>query len=158
MEKPLPILTPLLRHASLALLVALAGCAKINDVTMQILSSPEPALAVVHDRVLNGKAKLFTDRTGTLDLVTSDGPELQCMGTLRYTASGSGTVDLHCSDGSKLGLVFTALSETRGHARGPAPSGMASLTWGLEPENARAYLLAPPGKRLTPDGDTLAIE
>ncbi len=136
----------------LALSVSLAGCAKINDASMWVLSSSAPAVAVVSETVLSGKVVMKTNRAGTVTLQAASG--LQCMGDLRYTASTSGSIQLQCSDGNEAALSFKALSETSGHASGQARRGPATLAYGLPPAEAAAYLTVPPGKRLvnTPAG------
>lgn len=141
-----------------ALPLMLGGCAKVNDMTMRLLASSAPALAVVDETVLSGKVLLFTDRTGTLDLQTADVPATKCAGALRYTATRAGMVDLRCSDGREALLLFSELSETSGHGSGPTARGTASFTFGLEPDAARAWLTAPAGKRLVVSGDTLRLE
>lgn len=142
---------------SLLLTALLPGCASMNDMTMNLLSSTAPALAVIDTRVFAGEVRLYTDRTGTLELVAAE-PAFSCAGSLRYTASTSGVVNLRCSDGSEALLPFTALGETSGHASGLTARGTASLTYGLAPEQARAWLTAPPGKRLVVNGDRLDLE
>lgn len=136
----------------IVLVLSLAGCAKINDVGMRLISSSAPALAVVNETLLSGELKLFTDRTGTVAL--NAGSALQCMGNMRYTASKSGAINLKCSDNTEVSLNFNALSETSGFASGRGARGPASLTFGLEPANAAAYLTLPPGKRIVSDSKT----
>lgn len=147
-----PVSVPYHHHAmkafttSLMLALSLAGCAKMNDVGRRLISSSAPALAVVNETLLSGEVKLYTDRTGTVELKAGSG--LQCMGNMRYTASKSGAINLQCSDNSEVSLSFKALSETSGFASGRGARGPASLTFGLEPANAVAYLTLPPGKRI----------
>lgn len=129
----------------LATLVCVAGCAKINDAGRRLLASSAPALAVVNGTLLSGKVSVFTDRTGT---VTLESERLSCSGNQRYTATRTGVFNLNCSDGSDLQLSFVALAETSGHARGRTAAGTASLTYGLEPAVAVAYLELPAGMRL----------
>lgn len=138
--------------ASVVLALSLAGCAKINDLSTRVLSSSASALAVVSDTLLSGKVVITTDRTGTVTLESDSG--LKCMGSLRYTASRSGTIALQCSDGNEATMDFRALSETSGHASGRSLRGPASLTYGLDPLDAAAYLTLPPGKRLVPGGSS----
>ena len=127
----------------------LASCAAINDTTMRLLASSSPAMAVVNDSVLTGKALLFTDRTGTLDLESDSQTPLKCMGKLSYTATKTGVVSLQCSDGTEALMTFTAISETSGYGSGRTDRGMASFTFGLEKAQAAAYLKQPSG---TPPG------
>ncbi len=80
------------------------------------------------------------------------------MGTMRYTSTSKGVVNLRCSDGLEVQLGFTALSEASGYGQGRYPGGAASFTYGLDAEGARAWLVAPEGKRLLVRGDDLRIE
>lgn len=137
---------------------ALAGCAKVHDVTMRVMASPSYALAVVRDTPLSGTAMLYTDRTGTLELAGRGDRPLQCMGTMRYTGTTGGAVNLRCSDGTQAQMNFTALTETTGHGRGRLPDGMASFTYGLEADSARAWLVPPAGRQIVADGDRVKLE
>jgi hypothetical protein len=128
------------------LALSLAGCAKISDLSQKVLSTTAPALAVVNETLLSGEVEFFINRTGNVTLQADSG--LKCMGGLRYTASRNGSVNLQCSDGSDVKLEFAALSETRGHASGRGAQGPATLTYGLAPSDAAAYLVLPPGRRL----------
>ena len=136
----------------------LGACAALHDATMRALASPAPALAVVGERVLTGEVLLYTDRSATVQLRGEGEPALSCMGRMHYTSSTGGTVSLNCSDGSQALLPYLALSETSGHGRSLTGTANISLTYGLEPEAARAWLVAPEGKRLLPDGNSLRLE
>lgn len=140
----------------LTLTVLLGGCAALNDATMRALASSAPALAVIGERVYTGEMLLYTDRSGRLQLLSQAEPTLSCIGTLRYTATTSGSVALSCSDGTQARLPFNALGETSGYAG--VAGGPISLSYGLAPDAARAWLTAPPGKRLVVSGESLRIE
>lgn len=127
--------------------LVLAACARINDTTMQLLSTSSPALAVVNDTSLTGKVVLFTDRTGTLNLESDTEPALTCMGHLRFTASETGVVNLKCSDGTDAIMTFIAVRETRGHGSGKTARGMARFTYGIDAAEAAAYLRPPAEKQ-----------
>ncbi|MCZ8250998.1 MAG: hypothetical protein O9318_00860 [Hylemonella sp.] len=142
----------------LSLPLLLGGCAALNDATMRALATPAPALAVIGERVLTGEVLLYTDRSATLQLQSQGEPALSCMGSMRYTSSTGGVVNLRCSDGRQARLAYTALGETSGHGAGRDETHSVSLTYGLAPEAARAWLIAPPGKRLVPDGGSLRLE
>jgi hypothetical protein len=142
----------------LSLPLLLGGCAALNDATMRALATSAPALAVVSERVLTGEVLLYTDRSATVQLQSRDEPALSCMGSMRYTGSTGGVVNLRCSDGRQARLVYTALGETSGYGIGRDETHSISLAYGLAPEAARAWLIAPPGKRLVPDGDSLRLE
>lgn len=140
----------------LVLPLLLGGCARGYDMTANLLASGVPVHAVVGERVLAGRALLYADRSATLTLDTRDEPPLDCMGTMRYTATKGGVISLRCSDGVQAQFPFAALSEISGHGR--TDQGNVSLTYGLEPEPARAWLTPPTGKRLVVSGDHLQLE
>jgi hypothetical protein len=131
----------------------LVGCAKINDVGMGMLSSSSLAVAVINDTLLTGKAVVYTDRTGTLNLESDTEPKLKCMGNIRYTASRSGSAVLKCSDGNEAAMQFNAMGETRGYGSGKSNRGTASFAFGLPLASAAAYLTLPAGKRIVTDAE-----
>lgn len=141
------------------LLLTITGCARINDVGMRLVASSAFAMALVHDTVLSGKAVMSVDRSGTLNLESDTEPKVKCMGTMRYTATTSGVATLKCSNGADVLMPFNAISETKGYGSGRTAQGLASFTFGMDPEDAIAYLRPAAGKRLvaTPEG-TLRLE
>ncbi|MDF3823271.1 hypothetical protein P3G55_25530, partial [Leptospira sp. 96542] len=129
-------------------------CAWMHSKAMRAVATPSLALAVIGDRLLTGKAVLYTDRSATIELSNETDPALDCMGTMNYTNSTGGVLDLRCNDGSQIRLPYTALSQTAGHASG----GGVSLTYGLPPTNARAWLTPPQGRRLVVQNDTSSFQ
>lgn len=75
-------------------------------------------------------------------------PRTSCSGRFRYTSSTAGAIDLRCNDGTSVDLTVALLSATRGYGYGQNAAGPASMTFGLTPQAARAYLLVPTGKQL----------
>lgn len=126
----------------------LAGCAKVNDTSLRLVSTRVDAFAVVNGQVLSGNVILIPDRTARVTFSPEKGAELACLGSMRHTATNSGSVELTCSDGTNTQLQYTLLTETRGYAYGTNAAGPASLVFGLSPQDARAYLTVPAGKRL----------
>lgn len=136
----------------------LAGCAAMNDATLRAFSTTVPAWAVLGERVLAGEVRLYPDRSATLELRDDRPPSLSCMGTMPYTSSTGGTLSLRCSDGSQVQLPYIALGETSGQGSSRAGTQTASFAYGLAPQAARAWLVPPPGKRLTVSGDALRLD
>lgn len=165
-SRPLPTVfydAVIMKHRAPALLVSLplllGGCAALNDATMRALATSAPALAVMGEQVLSGEVLLYTDRSATLQLRGAGEAGPSCMGSMRYTSSTGGTVHLRCSDGRQAQFNYTALGETSGHGSGRSSDAQSvSLSYGLPPEAARAWLVAPPGKRLVSDGERLRLE
>lgn len=134
--------------SALGILLLLTACAKINDAGMRLVASTAPAFALIDDTLLTGKATVFVDRTGTLNLASDSAAGLQCAGNMRYTATRSGVISLQCSNGQEVLLTFTALSELSAYASGKSATGSATLTFGMEAANATPYLKLPAGKRI----------
>lgn len=139
------------RFATACAVLLLAGCAKVNDTSLRLVSTKVDAYAIVGGQVLNGDVILIPDRSGRVTFSPENGTELACLGGMRYTATNSGSMELNCSDGSAAQLQYVLLTETRGYAYGTNSAGPVSLVFGLSPQDARAYLTVPPGKRLVVD-------
>lgn len=139
----------------------LHGCAMVDDKAMALLASSADAIVLINGRVLGGQLKVGIDHTGSLSVsqtaavvpdkaVPTVGNPLSCAGQFRYTSTTAGQLDLRCSDGAVVALAVTMLAETRGYGFGQSPMGTVSLTFGMSPQEARAYLMVPPGKQLKP--------
>jgi hypothetical protein len=142
------------------LVIGLAGCATVNDKALRLFSSKVPAYAVVNAQVLQGDMVLLPDRTGNLALTGGQGAISSCSGQVRYESTTGGTVDLRCNEGTALVLRYSLLSEARGYGYGAAAGGApASLTFGLPPAQAVAYLTVPAGKKLVvSEGGSLELQ
>jgi hypothetical protein len=145
--------------ASLAFLWGATGCAQVSDGSLLIFSSRVPAIALVNGQLLQGEVQLMPDRTGSATLAArakplgaSSGADsariTSCVGQLRYTSSVAGAIDLRCNTGVAVELVFTMLGSTRGYAYSQALGAPVSMTYGLTPDEARAYLQLPSGRAL----------
>jgi hypothetical protein len=131
------------------LVIGVAGCATVNDKALRLFSSKVPAFAIVNAQVLSGDLVLLPDRTGNLTLSGGQGAISNCAGLVRYESTSAGSVDLRCNEGTSIVMRYSLLSEARGYGYGSAASGApASLTFGLPPAQAVAYLTAPAGKKL----------
>ena len=133
-------------------LVAVTGCARINDYAAWPMTSSIDALAIVDAQLLQGQVKLLPDRTGRVVLSATQGAAIQCTGGLRFTSTNGGAIDLRCSDGAVVDLQFASLSEIRGYGYGQTASGPVSLTFGLPVAQAQAYLKLPPNRKLVEAG------
>ncbi|WP_394790394.1 hypothetical protein [Rhodoferax sp.] len=130
------------------LALGLAGCAKIDGKTRDLLASTVPAYAVVDGVLYQGSATLFRDRLGTVQLVSTQAADQVCGGDMRYTASTAGVLSLHCVGGIEVALSFVAINDLSGYAYGATTQGTADLAWGVAAKNAGAYLRIPPGQQL----------
>jgi len=144
----------------------LSACAMVDDKAQALFASTSDAIALVNGQLLIGKLQIGIDHTGTLLLTQPASPasktaaagtpstsadyslRTSCSGRFRYTSSTAGAVDLRCNDGTTVELTIAMLSVTRGYGYGQSAVGPASLTFGLTPQAARAYLLVPAGKQL----------
>jgi hypothetical protein len=138
------------------LAAGLAACSVANRMGMR--SASAPAYLVLGGQLYSGEAQGFADRRADISLHTDDTPPQTCMGTLAFTAEHSGVVDLSCSNGSQTHLVFESSDRAAGHGYSAGGAEPATLAYGLEPEQAAAYLRAPTGKKLTISSDGLKLE
>lgn len=147
--------------ATTAVLAGLAGCADLNDTGLAALSTRVQAYAVVDEQLVQGEMVLFPDHTGTVALRADPAgkPMLtSCVGRLRYTATTLGSIDLRCNDGAVADLRMALIGDTRGYGYGQTATGLASLTFGMTPVEARAHLTVPPGKQLVDRTDPSGLE
>lgn len=138
--------------------LGLAGCAMVNDKALRLFSSDALAFAIVNGQLLQGNLVLLPDRTGNLSLAGRKEPITSCSGQTRYESSTAGSIDLRCNDGTAASMRYSLLSETRGYAYGATGTGAASVTFGMAPAQAAAYLTVPPGKKLTVAGEGLDLQ
>lgn len=141
-----------------AVVLGLAGCAMVNDKALHLFSSDAPAFAIVNGQLLEGAVTLLPDRTGHLGVTGSKEPITSCSGFVRYESSTAGSIDLRCNDGTAASMRYSLLSETRGYAYGATANGTASLTFGLAPAQAAAYLTVPAGQKLVVRGEGLDLQ
>lgn len=144
----------------------LSGCADLNDTALAAVATRVPAHAIVNEQLVQGEMTLFPDHTGTValrgDVQPGAGAEKvtlsSCVGRLRYTATTMGSIDLRCNDGSVADLRMALIGDTRGYGYGQTATGLASLTFGMTPVEARAHLTVPPGKQLLDRTDPSGLE
>ncbi len=144
-----------------------AACAKIDDKAMALVATSPDAILLVNGQLLFGALQIRIDHTGTLSVeqplpavqdpgkkpvaVASAEPmpaRFSCAGRFRYTATTAGSIDLHCNDGTALELNVAMITQTQGYGYGQSATGTVSLSFGLDPQSAKAYLIVPAGKRL----------
>ena len=170
---------------TLAVLALLTACADLNDTGLAALATRVQAYAVVNEQLVQGEMTLYPDHTGTVALRAGDLAQQQqqrtvsefetppspppkppterpilnsCLGRFRYTGTTYGVIDLRCNEGSVTDLRMALIGETRGYGYGHTATGLASLTFGMAPTEARAHLTSPPGKQLQESGTSSGLE
>jgi hypothetical protein len=123
--------------------VALAGCANINDLMLQVGTSRPPATLQVGPQVLRGNITLTPERKGELNVQAAGGKPSACMGALRFTSTQAGTMDLQCNNGAATTLYFSLLTPVKGYAYGQTAQGAVALTFGMTDEEGAAYFVEP---------------
>lgn len=134
-----------------AVAAGLSACAKLEDRARGYLASSVEVWAVVDGQLLRGEAQLHDNRTGTLSIGSglTASPMLSCSGRLARTGTTAASLDVRCNTGLTLVMSAAMLAETQGYAYGTGSDGQAvSLTMGLTPDRAVAYLRPPEGKQL----------
>ena len=166
---------------SLVVLALLSACADINDTGLAAMATRVQAYAVVNEQLVQGEMTLYPNHTGTVALRFGDSAQQQaplsefqtaspikppverpilnsCLGRFRYTSTSYGAIDLRCNDGSSADLRMALIGETRGYGYGQTATGLASLTFGMAPTEARAHLTTPPGKQLQESSTSSGLE
>ncbi|OGB31596.1 MAG: hypothetical protein A3F78_06650 [Burkholderiales bacterium RIFCSPLOWO2_12_FULL_61_40] len=146
--------------------LGLSGCARLSETGVLLLRTTAPALAIVNGQMLQGEVQLLPDRTGSVELRASSNassspesaPISNCMGRLRFTGTTAGEIDLRCNDGSVAALLFSLHSDATGYAYGQTATAPVSLTFGMRPSVASAYLTVPPQKPLAERADGSSSE
>ncbi len=139
------------QSAACAAMLGMAACAKLDDRARGYLASNVDVFAIVDGQLLHGEAQIFDNRSGTLSISTglAVAPVLSCAGRLTRTGTTAALLQMQCSNGNNLTLSAAMLAETQGYGYGQGANGQASsLTLGLAPDRAVAYLRAPPGQQL----------
>ncbi len=162
--------------ATTAVLAGVTGCADLNDTGLMALATRVQAYALVDEQLVQGEMLLFPDHTGTVALradpavvgapaTAASAPRpagkpllTSCMGRFRYTATRLGSIDLRCNDGAAADLRMALIGDTRGYGYGQTATGLASLTFGMRPVEARAHLTVPPGKQLVDRTESEGLE
>jgi hypothetical protein len=136
----------------------LAGCfAVVAPAGAGILSATGKVIAIVAGELFVGEAEGHLDGHGTLSIRSQSNPSLSCQGAFTSSAKAGGSGDLHCSDGSAGTFHFQRLTLRRGHGTGTLSRGPMSFAYGLSAEEAKPYLLLPPGKKLAYSGVELRM-
>lgn len=130
--------------STLLIALTLAGCAQIDAKTRGWMGSNAPAYAVVDGVVFEGWATLFNDRTGALELKSTQAADRLCSGHLRYTSTTQGDIVLHCAGEVDALLRFVVLGPVSGYAYGRSATSPVTLAWGVTPTQAASYLNVPP--------------
>lgn len=146
------------KSIAIAVLFAIGatGCSVATRLGMR--PATVPVFAVLGAKLYTGEAQGFADRRASISLHTDDASPLTCAGTLAFTAEHSGMVELSCSGGGAARLAFQTTDQATGFAYNLPDGEPASLTFGLEPEQAGAYLKAPAGKHLVASPEGLKLE
>jgi len=146
--------------------LALAGCARMTETGTALFATNVPAMAIVKGQMMQGVVTLVPDRTGSVVLNTTQRsttllgytPIASCMGRLRFTSTAAGEMDLRCNEGTAITLYFSLISDATGYAYSQSSTEPVSLTFGLRPEDAKAYLAVPPERKPVEPTDGTALE
>jgi hypothetical protein len=133
----------------------LAGAA--TAAAADLLSSSGPVIAIMAGDLFTGTAEGHLNGAGTLVIHSQAKPTLTCTGQFTSSAEKGGAGKLRCSDGAVATFKFQRLTMYKGHGTGRFSRGPMSFTYGLIPEDARAYLTLPKSKKLVQHGTDLAL-
>jgi hypothetical protein len=139
-------------HLTVACIAAtlLSGCASVGEKVGSLLASNATAIGVVDGHILRGQASFTKAREATVLLKGTAGASLSCFGPLRFNSSSSGWVDLACNNGQSTVVAFRSLTALSGAGRGMLGGHEFSFTFGLEAEQAAAFLEVPQDSLVEP--------
>ena len=150
-----------------SVVAGLGACAQVSEGSLLLFSTRVPAIALVDGQLLQGEVVLLPNRTGSVALQSSASKPggggdkklvSSCVGQMRYTSTVAGVMDVRCDGGVETELRFNMLSDTKGYAYSQALGVPVSLTYGLAPDEARAYLKLPANKQLMGRLDSPELE
>lgn len=125
--------------ATLGMAAWLTACALVEHVGWRLVTTPRPAMMQTGGQRLEGVVNLRPDRTGDMSL-SGTGSIASCAGSLRFTSVTGGSVDMRCSDGAMFAMQFVMVNEAKGYAFGLHGEATAALTFGMDANQAQAYL------------------
>jgi hypothetical protein len=131
-----------------------AGCARVNDTGLRLVSTKVDAYLLVNKQWLAGDVLLIPDRTGRAMFTASKGDITACSGSLRYTGTNTMDFDLHCNEGTQVVLQAMLQGETRGYGYGATAQGPASVAFGMDEDEAHAYMGQLPQASAVPEAPT----
>ena len=135
---------------------AIGSAGWINVADAGLLSATRPVFAILGGDLYVGAAVGHLSGAGTLAVHSQADPALTCSGEFTSSAKG-GAGQLHCNDGATATFQFKRLDAFRGHGVGTFSRGTMSFTYGLSVDQSITYLTFPPGKKLSNQGEMLAL-
>lgn len=118
----------------------LSGCALVNDTGRRLVSTKVDAWLQINKQALTGDVLLLPDRTGRVSFTAAQGDITRCVGGLRYTGTSTADIDLHCNDGTQASVQAVLQGETRGYGYGVTTQGTANLAFGMDEDEAQAFM------------------
>jgi hypothetical protein len=128
-----------------------AGCAMVNDTSLRMVSTKVDAYLLVNKQWLTGDVLLIPNRTGRASFTATQGDITRCSGSMRYTGSYTADLDLHCNDGTQVTLDAQLQGETRGYGYGATAQGPASIAFGMDEDEAHAFMGRLPQSEAKPE-------
>ena len=151
------VATTVMRRLLISTIAAAIGSAGWINVADAELSATRPVIAILGGDIYVGAAVGHLSGAGTLAVHSQADPAITCSGEFTSSAKLGGAGQLHCNDGATATFQFKRLDAFRGHGAGTFSRGTMSFTYGLSVDQSIAYLAFPPGKKLSNQGEMLAL-
>ena len=109
----------------------------------QKLTLTSEVIALFDTKIYVGYATGYIDGNGVLEVYSVDNQNIRCVGEYSYVSlellSGKGTAS--CSDGVTAIFNFKGIDNSKGYGYGKANNAGLRFTYGLNPEEAKVYLI-----------------
>jgi hypothetical protein len=139
------------------ILAAFIGLTCAAPASAAPLSATRDVIAIMAGELYVGGAEGHLDGSGSLVIHSQRNSGLTCRGEFTSKDKTGGAGQLRCSDGATATFTFARLSVFRGSGTGEHSRGPMSFSYGMDHEQASAYLKLPEGKRLIHNGTELAM-
>jgi hypothetical protein len=133
-------------------LAAWAGLAEAG-----LFSAKGPVIAIIAGELYLGEAEGHLSGAGTLEIHSQKNAGLTCLGKFTSSAELGGEGSMVCSDGASVAFSFQRLTVRRGHGTGSVRGKPMTFAYGMSAEEAAPYLELPAGKKLTGNGERVAL-
>jgi hypothetical protein len=139
-----------------AIAIAVGSAGWVNAANAA-LSATRPVIAILGGDIYVGSAVGHLNGSGTLSVHSQADPTITCSGEFTSSAKLGGAGQLRCNDGATSTFQFKRLDAFRGHGGGTFSRGSMSFTYGLSVDQSAQYLSVPPGKKISRQGEVLAL-
>ena len=136
---------------------AIGSAGWVSAANADLLSATRPVIAMLGGDLYVGSAVGHLNGAGTLAVHSQADPSITCSGEFTSSAKLGGAGQLSCNDGATATFQFKRMDVFRGYGGGTHSRGTMTFTYGLSVAQSLPYLVFPPGKKLSNEGEMLTL-